>query len=140
MAWEWRGRGGAVWLAIGLLGVLGVRGLVGGGQFVLVPSGALVDVSTTVLTPTPFADFLVPGLFMVLAFGVAPLVAVYGLYDDRQWAPSATIAVGFVLVGWAIVEGFVLGFGERLQYLNLLHGIVLVAVAAIPSLRSRSDA
>lgn len=78
------------------------------------------------------------GLFMGLAFGVAPFAVVLGLYDGRRWAPYGTIVVGIVLVGWAVVEGFVLGFGERLQYLNLLHGIVLVAVAAVSSLRGRT--
>lgn len=138
MAWAWRGRGAVVWLSIGLLGVLGVRGLVGGGQFVLDPSGGIVDVSTTVLTSTPVSDFLLPGIFMVLAFGVAPLLAAYGLSDGRAWGPSATIVVGILLVAWAIVEGVVLGFGERLQYLNLLHGLVLVVVPAVPWLRARS--
>lgn len=129
MGWMWRGRSLLSWVLLGLLGTLGLRALVGGGQFLLVPSGDLIGVSTSVLAPTPFRDFLVPGLFLFFVLGIFPLVVVYGLFEGYQWARYGTLAVGLVLTGWAITEGIVLGFGERLQYLNLLQGVVVVVLA-----------
>lgn len=134
---EFRGRPASLWVLLGLSGTLGVRGLVGGGQFVLVPSGAAIGVPTEVLAPTPFDDFLLPGAFLFCALGAFPLVVSYGLYAGRRWAPRGAIAVGVLLTGWALLEGFVLGFGERLQAVNLLQGVVMTAIASHPSVRDR---
>lgn len=132
---EWRGRPPLVWLLIGLLGVLGVRGFVGGGQFLLVPSGEIVGVSTRVLQPTPVSDFFVPGLFLFFALGIAPIAVAYYCARRVRWAPEAVVAVGSVVTGWAVLEGIVLGFGERLQALNLLYGVVLIGLALTPPVR-----
>lgn len=129
MEWKWRGRSPSYWVLLGLLVTLGVRGVAGGGQFLLVPSGDLIGVSTSVLGPTPFRDFLLPGLFLFFVLGIFPLIVAYAIFEGRQWARHGALAVGLVLTGWAIVEGVVLGFGERLQYLNLLQGVVVAILA-----------
>lgn len=135
-----RGRPLRRWILIGLLGFLGVRALAGGAQFVLVPSGDVVGVSTAVLEPTPFDHFLVPGLFLFGCLGVLPLVVAFGLYrgDARAW--TAALAVAGLLATWAIVEGSLLGFGERLQYLNLLQAIAMAVLAFTPAVRWHRDA
>jgi hypothetical protein len=125
----------ALWLLIGLLAVLGVRGLLGGGQFLLSPSGAIIGVSTAVLAPTPVDDFLLPGVFLFVALGVLPLVVAAGLYDARSWARGGAVTVVILLGVWAIVEGLVLGFGERLQYVNLVQSAVMLLLALAPFVR-----
>lgn len=139
MAREWRGRPRLLWVLVGSLALLGVRGLAGGGQFILVPSGDVVGVSTTVLEPTPVNDFLLPGLFLFVALGIVPLVVADGLYRGQRWARTGAIAVGVLLTGWAILEGLVLGVGARLQPLNLVYGIGLVVLAASPAVRAHLD-
>lgn len=126
---EWRGRSLSWWVLVGSIGTLGVRGLLGGGQFLLAPSGDLVGVSTAVLAPTPVRDFLVPGLFLLFVLGILPLVVVLGLYRGRRWAWYGALAVGILLTGWALTEGIVIGFGERLQSVNLLQGILTVVLS-----------
>ena len=75
-----RDRPSPCWLLIGLLGFLGVRGLLGGGQFVLVPSGELIGLSTEHLASTPLDDYFLPGVVLLVGFGVVPLATSYGLY------------------------------------------------------------
>lgn len=134
-----RGRPLALWALIGLSGTLGVRGLLGGGQFLLVPSGDLVGVSTRHLTGTPFGDYLVPGAVLFVALGVGPLVVTYGLYRGDGWAWFGVVLVGVVLAAWVIVEGVVVGFGERLQYPNLVQAVAMVLLAGAPSVREHLD-
>lgn len=105
---------------LGLDGFLSVRVLLGGAQFLLVPSGELIGVSTALLAGTPFRDFLLPGLFLFAVLGVGPLVVAYGPAQNRRWAWSGSVAVSLVLAAWVIAEGVLLGFGRRLQYPNLL--------------------
>ena len=126
-----QGRSLSQWMLLGLLGTLGVRAIVGGGQFLLAPSGNWIGVSTDMLTLTPVETFLLPGLFLFVALGVVPLTVAYGLYRDRRWAWRGSLVVAIVLAGWAIVEGMVLGWGERLQYLNLIQAIAMAVLAAV---------
>jgi hypothetical protein len=125
-----------LWALIATVGVLGVSGLAGGGQFILAPSGRLISISPTLLAGSPFESYLVPGLVLFSILGVFPLVVVYGLYRRKRWAWPATIAVGVALVVWVLVEGVVIGFGKRLQYPHLVQGVVIVGLAVLPSVRA----
>ncbi|MFB6147070.1 MAG: hypothetical protein ABEJ08_05225 [Halobacteriaceae archaeon] len=120
-----------------LVGLLGVSGLAGGAQFVIAPSGRLVGLATTELSGSPFGDFLVPGLILFTVLGVFPLVTLYGLLRGRRWAWPATLVVGVAFAVWVIVEGLVIGFGERLQYPHLAQAVVIVALALTPSVRAQ---
>ncbi|WP_152043299.1 hypothetical protein [Salinigranum salinum] len=123
------------WLLIGLLGFLGVRGVLGGGQFVLVPSGELIGLSTGLLASTPLDDFFLPGVVLLIGLGVVPLAAAYGLYRGEAWAWLVVVAVGVGLLVWVFVEGIVVGFGERLQVLNAVQALVMLLLAAHPTVR-----
>lgn len=131
----WRGRPVAVWLLMALVGLLGVTALAGGTQFVLVPSGDFVGVSTAELAGSPFDDFLVPGLVLFTVLGVYPLLVLYGLYRRHRLAWLATISVGIALAVWVAVEGLVIGFGERMQFPHLVQAIVIVVLAAMSPVR-----
>lgn len=125
----------ALWALIATVGVLGVSGIAGGGQFILAPSGRLIGVSPTLLAGSPFESYLVPGLILFNILGVFPLVVVWGLYRSAGWAWPAAIVVGFTLVVWVLVEGVVIGFGKRLQYPHLIQGVLIVGLSILPSVR-----
>lgn len=136
---EWRdtrNRPLAFWALLALLGLLGVSGLAGGAQFILDPAGGIVGISTAELAGSPFADYLVPGIVLFVVLGVGPLVVCYGLLRTRRWAWPAAIAVGLALAVWVLVEGLVIGFGERLQIPHFLQAVAIVVLAAVPSVRA----
>ncbi len=119
--------------------LLGVRGLLGGAQFIIDPSGGIVGVSPSLLSGTPVSDFLSPGIVLLVGFGVFPLAVAYGLVrsHDRAWIASLAIGVG--LLGWVVLEGVLMGFGERLQYPNALQAVVLVLLSVAPAVRTAAD-
>jgi hypothetical protein len=126
----------ALWVLMVAVGVLGISGLVGGGQFILAPSGDLIGLSPTLLLGSPFESYLLPGVILFVVLGVYPLVVCYGLYRGIRWAWSATILVGGALVTWVLVEGAIIGFGKRLQYPHLVQGMGIVVLALTPSVRA----
>lgn len=128
-------RPAVLWLVMALVGVLGVTGLAGGAQFLLDPSGGIVGIPTSELAGSPFQHFLVPGLLLFTVLGVYPLVVLFALARARAWAWPATVSVGLALVVWIVVEGFVIGFGERMQYPHLVQGVAIVLGALVPSVR-----
>lgn len=129
-----RGRPLSVWLLGVLLGQLSVRGFVGGAALVVDPSGRIVGAPTAPLDTIPVSDFLVPGLVLILAFGLLPAGVCYGLYAGRRWARLAAIAVSLALLLWIVVE-VVLGFSRPTVFLNLGTAIGIGGVAMYPAVR-----
>lgn len=130
----------SLWVVIGLLALLGIRGLAGGAAFLVDPSGGVVGVPTEVLTPLPIDDFMLPGLVLFVGLGLLPLASAYGLYTNRRWAWHVAVSVGILLCAWAVAEGFLLGFGARLQGLNMLQALVLLLVSLAPGAREHCRA
>lgn len=129
-----RGRPIGLWLLLAVLGQLSVRALIGGTALVAVPSGALVGLPTAPLAGTPFGDFLVPGVVLLLAFGISPAVVCYGLCARRRWGWLASLGVAVALTIWVLVE-VAIGFVRPTIYLNLGTAGTTVALALLPSVR-----
>jgi len=123
------------WALLGALGQLAVRALAGGTALVVDPSGGLVNASPVPLAATPVDDFLLPGIALVAAFGVCPILAGYGLHARRQWGRVAAVAVGVALMMWIGVET-ALGFDRPTLALNLATAVAVVALSAAPLPRS----
>lgn len=136
---SWRGRPVAVWVLVLLLCFLGVRGVIGGVQFLVEPSGALAGLSPAELSGTPFGDYVVPGAILLVVLGIAPLVAATGLLRRTPWAIVAILGVSVGLTVWIVVEAAVIGVGERLQSLNLLLALVLFEIGRSPTVGEYVD-
>jgi hypothetical protein len=130
-----RGRPRSFWLLVLLLGQLSVRASIGGVALLVAPSGTLVGLPAEPLTNTPVGNFFVPGLVLLLLFGLLPSVVCYGLYTRRQWAWPAAITVALALLAWVVVEVAV-GFSRPTVYLNVGTTIGIVGVARYPAVRS----
>ena len=129
-----RSRPLSFWLLVLLLGQLSVRASLGGVALLVAPSGTLVGLPAGPLDNTPVGNFLVPGLVLLLLFGLLPSFVCYGLYTRRQWAWPAAITVALALLTWVIIEVAV-GFSRSTIYLNLGTTIGIVAGALHPAVR-----
>ena len=108
---------------------------------------------TTVLEGTPVGDFTLVGLFFVVAYGVLPILAIYGLWNlprwhwtdavnkwtGRNWAWTVTAATGVILIVWIVVEVILIGspsgFPRFLQVMMSLDGVVILGLALLPRVR-----
>src|SRR4051812_30047446 len=78
------GRPMAVWLEVALLTFLAIGGLVGGVAFITDRTGASIGAQLSWLDGTPVSDFLLPGLFLLMAFAIGSVVVIAGLL----WCPD----------------------------------------------------
>ncbi len=125
-------RPAALWVLLVLLLVQGVGGLGGGLSLVLKPDGSIMQMPLAYLDGSPFSDFLIPGLILLLVLGVLPLAAAVGLWQGRRWAWYAAVTVGGALMIWILVEVTIVPF----SWLQPAFGVVGVLIFGAAVLRS----
>jgi peptidoglycan/LPS O-acetylase OafA/YrhL len=129
---------GLIHILIGALAFQGVSGVGGGVGLVVDPSGEALGIPAGWLEGSPFPDYLVPGIVLFTALGVAPLVACYGVWKRRRWARAAAVLVGLALLVWIAVEIAVIGYQPQ-PPLQLVYGFVgasILALALLPAVRA----
>ena len=115
---------------LAVLAVLVGGGWFGGLSFLTDPSGAGLGMTTAEL-PDWLDDFTLPGVALLVLFGLLPLVPIVLLLrgDARGW--PATAAVGALLVLWMLGQVVAIGLtfpGMQLTFLAV--GVLLTALGS----------
>ena len=97
------------------------------------PSGELMGLDVVWLDGTPFVDFLVPGIVLLVVLGVGSLVVLSGIGRRRLWAWWAAVGLGVSLVGWIVGQVLLL---QQFHVLQIIYGIFAVLPSSRASLRS----
>lgn len=129
-------RPAALWVLLVLLVVQGVGGIAGGLSLALAPDGSIMRMPVSYLDGSPFPDYLVPGLILLLVLGVPPLVVAAGLWRGRRWAWYGSVVVGCALMIWILVELTIIPF-SWLQPAFGLVGVLIFGLALLKSVRRR---
>ena len=103
------------------LSLSGLFGIV----FLIDPSGALVDMPLSHLDKLPIDTFFLPGLYLLIVYGIGSAVIAYGLVRQLFWAPVAGLLLGLVLIAWVIGQIILWGEPAILQYLYLSIGAAI---------------
>ena len=127
-------RGIAVWALLALLLIQGLGGTAGGLALSLRPDGSVMHMPVSYLDGSPFADYLIPGLILLLVLGVAPLVAMVALWLRKTWAWYLAFAIGCGLVIFELVEIQFIPY-DILQPVFGTVGALIALVSLLPSVR-----
>ena len=136
-----------LWPLIFLLLFLAAGGLYGGIAMLVDPTGNLLGV-TEALSLLPVSNFILPGIFLVVVMGLAPLLLSYALiarpkwpwlaplfeWSQYYWAWTATLILVAVLATWLAVEGVLMGFFP-ITYVTAVVGLFLLLFALLPGVR-----
>jgi hypothetical protein len=110
--------------AIGLLVFLEITALAGAVPMILHPGGGAA-MPPSLLEHSPFHSFLIPGIVLLIANGVLPLVVV-GLVVARMPEHGMWVFLqGSVLLGWLFVECWML---HAVMWLHWLYAAVALAM------------
>jgi hypothetical protein len=137
-----------VWLLVAALLFLAFGGLYGGIGMLADPSGRGLAMDE-VLPLLPVPDYRLPGLFLIVVMGLAPLLLVYGLlarpnwswaqalarWSGHDWAWTGTLALGLVLAAWLAVQAAFIGFRWPIQYITAVNGLIIIGLALMPGVR-----
>ena len=138
----------ALWPLLFFLLILSLGGLYGGISMLTNPTVGSLGLTET-LPLLPVSDYILPGVFLLVVMGLAPLLLIYGLtarpkwrwaerlfrWSGHHWAWTGTLGLGVTLTIWLIVQGLLIGFMWAIQYITAVNGFLIILFALVPGLR-----
>jgi hypothetical protein len=85
----------------------------------LKPDGAFFNMPLSMLNATPFKNFLIPGMALLVAVGGANLVALIKNIKHQSNRYSWAIAAGAILCGWIGIQILLI---NAMSWLHFLYG------------------
>jgi hypothetical protein len=115
----------------------GLSGLIGGVGLVIDPTGKSLQIPIEWLDNSPFHNYLIPGLILLIALGLYPIVLFYGLLKNLNWSWFGTLILGIALLIWIGVEILVIGYHANppLQLIYGLVGFFILLFLLLPPIR-----
>ena len=116
------------WLAA-LLMLVGLAAVAGGLGLVAAPDGSALRLPLAILEPSPFHDFLIPGLVLLIVIGLGSLTAGALVLRDTEHADAGALLAGMSLVIWITMQMGMLRTINGLQLGCLAVGLAIALLA-----------
>ncbi|MCC6238532.1 MAG: hypothetical protein IT299_13300 [Dehalococcoidia bacterium] len=126
-------------LLIALHLVIGVSALGAGQALTRDPSGRTLGFEVAWLRGSPFRDYRVPGLFLMLVISGANLKSAFAQWRRWRVAPLASMATGALLVTWVAIQTAIIGLRHPSQGIWLVV-FPLVAILGLVEQTQRAPA
>ena len=119
-------------LAVFLLLINGLGAIYGGTNLVAFPDGSSIGLSLSWLEHSPFENYLVPGIVLLLANGVLSMIAVLAIMIGARISALLVILQGILLTGWILVQMLLI---QTVYFLHVVMGTIGVLLMVIGWLR-----
>lgn len=107
---------------------VGITAILGGIGLVSDPSGAKMEVPLTLLENSPFANYLIPGLVLLIIIGVGNVLGgIVTAFRQKRFGSTAVFLGGF-LVLYILIEIGIIGLVNFSQPLYFILGVAEVAL------------
>ena len=118
-----------VYIGLGALqAFIGLGALGGGFMLVRDPSGSALGVPLSFLEGSPFPDFLVPGIFLLVVNGVGSLIGAGFSFNKRRYAQETAIVLGAILVAWIVIQVILIRSFSWMHVLYFILGVVELGI------------
>ncbi|MFN8255738.1 MAG: hypothetical protein U0W24_08625 [Bacteroidales bacterium] len=91
-------------LAVILLLYLGIGALYGSWMFISDPGGGKIKMSLDYLKNTPFNDYLIPGIILLIVNGLFPIFIIVSMFIGLKNYNWFLVFQGILLAGWLSIE------------------------------------
>lgn len=128
-----------------LVAVQAVSGITGGLLMLIDPTGQSLNIPGIFLLGTPFDNFFVPGLLLLIFLGILPTISLLGLlrvnwrwpriiniYSHIHWGWTYTLYAAIVLILWMDIQVYIIGYWHFIQTFNALTGVVILVITLMP--------
>ena len=138
-------------LLIFLLGFLSLSAIVGGIMLIISPKGTEIELPVELLDNSPFKNFLVPGIILLVTFGLIPIYIIYALIKkpksrfmqklnllhDHHFAWTFAVYTGFGQIIWINVQTLIMNSVVVIHTFYSSLGILIVCIALLPEIRGK---
>jgi hypothetical protein len=132
-----------------LLAFLGLGAIFGGAVLIISPSGSLFGMPIAMLSKSPFQNFLLPAIILLLVLGLVPVALVFALlkkpscqlaewfnlFWDMHWSWTFSIYIAFALIIWLQVEMYYLQSVHWSHIFYMFLAIAIIFTALLPKVR-----
>lgn len=119
-------------LAVVLLLINGLGAIYGGTNLVAFPDGSSIGLSLSLLQHSPFENYFVPGIVLLLANGVLSMIAVLAILMGARISALLVVLQGVLLTGWILVQMLLI---QTVYFLHVVMGTIGVLLMVIGWLR-----
>lgn len=109
-----------------LLALNGISATYGGWVLASDPTGATMHMSPTWLQASPFDNYLIPGVILMVVLGIGSIVSLVLLAMRRPFAPYLTMMEGAATMIWIITQVVMVQLFSWLQVLYLVVGALIL--------------
>lgn len=140
-----------VWLLVlsVCLVLLAVNGFVGGYLMLADPNGTPMGMPVSLLERTGFQDFTIPGVLLIVIWGLGSLTTLIGLWarqsspvfstltdwTGEHWGWVASIVLGSGLFVWLVYQVLTLPEIAVIQYILFALALILIGLPLLPAMR-----
>ena len=122
-------------ISVILLLYVGAGAIYGGLLFVFYPDGSGLGMTTEFLKNTPFDNYLIPGIILLIFNGVLPLVTIILMFSRSRYFSMLLQLQGLVLIIWLTVQLMLNSefFTPHLHYPLYVSGILMIVCGILSS-------
>ncbi|MFC2112672.1 hypothetical protein ACFLTA_05330 [Bacteroidota bacterium] len=103
---------------------IGLGALGGGFMLVIDTSGSALGVPLSFLEGSPFPNFLIPGIFLLVVNGVGSLIGAGFSFTRRPYAQETAIVLGVILVAWIVIQVIIIRSFSWMHVLYFILGVL----------------
>lgn len=118
-------------IALVLTIFLSISALYGGVMLVLDPTGTLLQMPPGSLADTPFTDYLIPGLILLVVIGAGSMAAFLVTLFSLPGASKLVTVTGVALLTWMTTQVMMVGGWHPIQIAYLAIGVMLLATGLL---------
>ena len=104
---------------------IGVTAAAGGFGLITDPSGAKMKISLEWLNGSPFVDYFIPGLVLLIGIGFGNVLASITSFVRNKFAAHLAIALGLFLALYLAIEVIVVGLRNLSQPIYFILGLIV---------------
>jgi hypothetical protein len=112
-----------------LTGFVAVTAGLCGLLLILYPNGSALQVPLEVLQFTPFRNFIIPGIILMLGVGGINISATISLIKDQPRRLPLSMWAGLILCGWLIVQVLLIRAVNMLHLVYGLLGLIIMTLS-----------
>lgn len=100
-------------------------------QFITDPSGESLNLSVELLDHSPFFDYLIPGIILLLTIGIPGVMVAIFVMKKVPFYPHLILIQGCILFSWILLQVILLRDFIFLDFAFGLTGILLIIIGRI---------